>query len=176
MSNLASETQTTCQTWDPVTPNLCDAWNPPATLATATYNFAGRMTGLSDYSDSQGTASLQWTESRTYNSLMQLTNITNTMTGGTQLVNMTYNFSATQNNGRIVSSSDAVTGENVSYTYDALNRLIAAATTNWGGPVWGNSYSYDGFGNLTGKTVTRGTNRDSLICAIFNRTARGRAE
>ncbi len=29
---------------------------------------------------------------------------------------MTYSFSATQNNGRIVSSSDGVTGENVSYT------------------------------------------------------------
>jgi hypothetical protein len=28
---------------------------------------------------------------------------------------MTYNYSATQNNGRIVSSSDARTGENVSY-------------------------------------------------------------
>ena len=40
---------------------------------------------------------------------------------------MTYTYSATQNNGRIVSSSDAVTGENVSYTYDSLNRLIAAA-------------------------------------------------
>ncbi|MFY9726907.1 MAG: hypothetical protein WB579_10550 [Bryobacteraceae bacterium] len=28
-----------------------------------------------------------------------------------------------------MSSSDAVTGENVSYTYDSLNRLIAAATS-----------------------------------------------
>ena len=51
-------------------------------------------------------------------------------------VNMTYNFSATQNNGRIVSSADGVTGENVSYTYDSLNRLIAAATTNPTGPIW----------------------------------------
>jgi RHS repeat-associated protein len=56
-----------------------------------------------------------------------------------------------------MSSSDAVTGENVSYAYDALNRLIAATTTNTSGPVWGNSYSYDGFGNLTAKTVTQGT-------------------
>ena len=39
------------------------------------------------------------------------------------------NYSATQNNGRIVSSADAVTGENVSYAYDSLNRLIAAANT-----------------------------------------------
>jgi len=47
-------------------------------------------------------------------------------------MNMTYNFSATQNNGRILSSADGVTGENVSYTYDSLNRLIAAATTSSG--------------------------------------------
>jgi RHS repeat-associated protein len=70
---------------------------------------------------------------------------------------MTYNFSATQNNGRIVSSADGVTGENVSYTYDALNRLIAAATTGTGGVQWGESYSYDGFGNLTSKVPTKGT-------------------
>jgi len=71
--------------------------------------------------------------------------------------NMTYNFSATQNNGRIVSSVDGVTGENVSYAYDSLNRLIAASTSGTGGVQWGFSYSYDGFGNLTGKTVTKGT-------------------
>ena len=50
-------------------------------------------------------------------------------------VNMTYNFSATQKNGRIVSAVDGVTGENVSHTYDSLNRLIAAATTNRTGPI-----------------------------------------
>jgi len=42
---------------------------------------------------------------------------------------MTYNHASTKNNVRIVLSSDAVTGENVSYTYDSLNRLIAAAST-----------------------------------------------
>jgi YD repeat-containing protein len=42
-------------------------------------------------------------------------------------------------------------GETVNYTYDVLNRLIAAqASSN----SWGNAYSYDGFGKLTGKTVT----------------------
>jgi RHS repeat-associated protein len=71
--------------------------------------------------------------------------------------NMTYNYASTKNNGRIVSSSDAVTGENVSYTYDSLNRLIAAATTNSTGPISGESYTYDGFGNLTSKTPTKGS-------------------
>jgi len=156
MSNLSSETQTTCQTWDPNQNWVCDAWYNPATLASATYNFAGQMTALSNYYDYAGGAYLQWTENHTYNGMMQLTNLTSSAPSGSQLLNMTYNFSATQNNGRIVSSVDAVTGENVSYTYDSLNRLIAAATTNRTGPIWGDSYSYDGFGNLTSKVPTQG--------------------
>ena len=49
---------------------------------------------------------------------------------------------------------DGVTGEDVQYTYDALQRLVQAQTT---GPQWGNAYSFDGFGNLTAKTVTKGS-------------------
>jgi YD repeat-containing protein len=63
-------------------------------------------------------------------------------------------YSGTQNNGRITQSIDGITGENVSYAYDALNRLIAASTAD---NTWGNVYTYDGFGNLTGKTVTKGS-------------------
>ena len=70
------------------------------------------------------------------------------------MISMGYTYSATQNNGRIVQSSDGLTGEMVTYTYDALNRLIAAQATN---NSWGNAYSYDGFGNLTAKTVTAGS-------------------
>jgi len=79
---------------------------------------------------------------------------------------MTYNFPATQNNGRIVSSSDGLTGENVSYTYDSLNRLIAAAST---GVQWNESYSYDGFGNMTGKTSTKGTPANPQVDSNTNR-------
>ena len=42
----------------------------------------------------------------------------------------------------------------MNYTYDSLNRLLTAATT---GPDWGLSFAYDGFGNKTGQTVTKGT-------------------
>ena len=80
---------------------------------------------------------------------------------------MTYNYSATQNNGRIVSASDAVATETVSYTYDALNRLIAAANTT--GKTWNESYSYDGFGNMTGKTSTRGTPANPQVDPYTNR-------
>ena len=38
-----------------------------------------------------------------------------------------------------------ISGEQVLYTYDALNRLATAAATS---NAWAQSYSYDGFGNL----------------------------
>jgi YD repeat-containing protein len=44
----------------------------------------------------------------------------------------------------------------MTYAYSA-NRLIAAATSGTTGVQWGDSYSYDGFGNLTSKVVTKGT-------------------
>jgi YD repeat-containing protein len=49
---------------------------------------------------------------------------------------------------------DGVTGEEVSYQYDALNRLASAETTGAG---WGQAFGYDGFGNLVAQTVTKGT-------------------
>jgi len=65
-----------------------------------------------------------------------------------------YRYSATQNNGQITQLKDWRSGEEVSYQYDSLSRLISAVTT---GPEWGQSYSYDGFGNRTLVTVTKGT-------------------
>jgi YD repeat-containing protein len=69
---------------------------------------------------------------------------------------MQYTFSRSQNNGRIVQSTDGTIpgGETVVYTYDTLNRLTKAETTSAAG---GEAYTYDGFGNLTAKTPTKGT-------------------
>ena len=39
--------------------------------------------------------------------------------------------------------------------YDSLNRLATATSSV--NPGWGQSYTYDGFGNLTNQTVTKGT-------------------
>jgi len=87
-------------------------------------------------------------ETRTYNSMLQLTQLTN------NAANITYAYSATQNNGKITSQTDNISGEQVQYTYDALNRLASAlATSN----SWGQSYNYDGFGNLTDQNVTAGS-------------------
>ena len=117
------------------------------TYATATYGPANQLLTLS-YTPTyeNGVGGNYVNETRTYNSLLQVTNIT--ASGGYNL-NMTYNYPAS-NNGRIASSVDAVNSQTVNYTYDGLNRLTAAQAT--GG--WGESYTYDGFGNLSGISPT----------------------
>jgi hypothetical protein len=117
------------------------------TIASAGYNWAGQMTSLSLPID-------RLTETRTYDpKTLQLTRI-QTLQGATPIMDMTYAFTAGQNNGRISSATDGVLSETVNYTYDSLNRLVTAQATN---NSWGNSYTYDGFGNLTAKTVTVGS-------------------
>ena len=98
------------------------------------------------------TMSGQMTETRSYNAMLQLTSLYSASAGG--LVNITYNYSSTQNNGKITSQTDNVSGEQVVYAYDALNRLSSAAATSG---TWGQSYAYDGFGNLTDQDVTAGS-------------------
>ena len=51
-----------------------------------------------------------------------------------------------------------MSGEQVVYQYDALNRLIEAHTQdNQNVTQWGQGYVYDGFGNLYQKNVTKGS-------------------
>jgi hypothetical protein len=95
-----------------------------ATDAAASYGPAGEITSISNPS---------YTETRTYNSLLQLTR--QTVSG---VFDMEYIFTAGQNNGRISSSIDHISGEQVNYTYDALQRLTHAETV---GPQWGQAYN-----------------------------------
>jgi RHS repeat-associated protein len=69
-------------------------------------------------------------------------------------VDMQYIYNTGHNNGRVSQTIDNVLGETVNYTYDYLHRLTGATATN---SSWGEAYSFDGFGNLTGKTPTVGT-------------------
>ena len=73
---------------------------------------------------------------RLYNNLLQLT------AAGA----MTYTYSANKNNSQITSSFDTATNETITYGYDALKRLSSAASSNQN---WGETYTYDGFGNMT---------------------------
>ena len=113
-------------------------------LATAAYNQANQMTSL-------WTTYTNATETRTYNNLLQLTR--ETVPG---LKDMQYGYNSGSNNGQVASTTDNISGETVQYTYDSLQRLIQAQTSS-GGTQWGEAYSYDGFGNLTGKTPTQGS-------------------
>src|SRR4029077_2068877 len=109
----------------------------------------------------------------TYNSIGQMTRLT--VPSG---IDIEYKYPATLNNGKISSEKDWQSGEEVTYTYDSLNRLQSAATLDPSG--WGQSYTYDGFGNLTQQNVTQGsapplnvtydatTNRRTTDCADAN--------
>jgi RHS repeat-associated protein len=94
-----------------------------------------------------------YNETRLYNVRGQLTRLTATG-DGLPSVDLEYRFSATNNDGRITQMEDWVSSEEVNYQYDSLGRLTLAETT---GPQWGQSFSYDGFGNLTDETATKGT-------------------
>ncbi len=95
-----------------------------------------------------GSTYVNMTETRQYNNLGQVTRIT--LPG---VLDQEYDYSPTKNNGRITQTIDHIAGETVSYTYDSLNRLATAASSLG----WGESYTYDGFGNLTDETVTAGS-------------------
>ena len=90
---------------------------------------------------------------RTYNVNGQLASVSwpSCIGGGIQYV-----YSATQNNGQITQAVDTLSGETISYQYDALKRLTSASSTpNAGSSTapWTETFQYDGFGNLTAKTL-----------------------
>jgi YD repeat-containing protein len=88
-------------------------------------------------------------------------------------VNVTDAYSPTQNNGKIISQTDNLSGEQLVYTYDALNRLASAQATN---NSWGQSYSYDGFGNLTDQNVIATGKRSHRLHRMGPRSLPGISE
>jgi len=146
---------------------------------TYTYSFdsMSRPTGLTDQNNYAAVSSVQYapsnqmlslnyfgvSESRTYNTLMQLTNIT--IPGQ---LNLTYNYPTGTNNGKISSQYDAISGETVTYAYDSLNRLLSAS-----GSGWTETYAYDGFGNLTTKTPTGGAPQLSILVSATTNQIQG---
>ena len=111
-------------------------------FSNGTYDFAGRITGL------QGASALPQT--RTYDELGRLT--MSRVNGG--VYDQTYTYATTQDDGRLVSKTDAISGETVAYQYDTLGRLTRAETT---GPQWGLAWTYDGFGNRLTQSVVKGS-------------------
>jgi RHS repeat-associated protein len=85
---------------------------------------------------------------------------------GTTLFGQTYTYGQTgSNGGQITQLTDAVdSGRNMTYTYDALNRLSTAASqgsTNY--PQWGLSWAYDRYGNRLSQTVTAGSGPSNSV-------------
>jgi RHS repeat-associated protein len=83
---------------------------------------------------------------------------------------ITYNYSSTQNNGQITQAVDTLSGETISYAYDALKRLTSASSTPISGSTptaWTETFQYDGFGNLTAK-VLNGTSTPVAVNAATN--------
>jgi RHS repeat-associated protein len=131
-------------------------------IANATYAPTGQLLTMTGASGAPN-------ETRTYNSIGQMTRL---QSGS---LDIQYAYPATQNNGKISSQYDNVSGEQITYMYDSLNRLASAT-----GSGWGQSYNYDGFGNLTDQNVTSGTapalhvtydpatNRQTAECADAN--------
>jgi RHS repeat-associated protein len=71
-----------------------------------------------------------------------------TSTNEVQLQNLTYNYDP---NGNILTRLDNSTlgqGQETTYTYDGLNRLISGATTLGGLPQYSQNYAYDVLGNI----------------------------
>jgi RHS repeat-associated protein len=142
--------------WSSQTNNLVSTNGP-----TYTYSFDAmdRPTGLKDQNNNTIVNNVTYnaanqlltfnTETRTYNNLNQMTQLTIT---GAQPLNISYNFPAGTNNGKISSQLDNISGETVTYQYDSLNRLLSASSTQ----SWSETYGFDGFGNLLSKTGTGG--------------------
>jgi len=62
---------------------------------------------------------------------------------------------------------DAISGETITYTYDALKRLASANGLNWG-----ETYQYDGFGNLTQMSPSGTAGAPSLSVTVDPTTNR----
>jgi RHS repeat-associated protein len=97
---------------------------------------------------------------------------------------LNYDFrSGNGNNGNvfgIVNNKD--NSRNQTFTYDALNRLISAQNagtdctkTLAGGKTeyWGNNYSYDAWGNLLAKSVTKCSAENLSLTALANNQLSG---
>ena len=76
-----------------------------------------------------------------------------------------YHFSGTANNGQVLSVDDArQNGANIAYTYDALKRLTAASAS-----AWNQAIAYDGFGNITSKSVPSGSSEPVFPGAVSSK-------
>jgi RHS repeat-associated protein len=103
-----------------------------------------------------------FTETRTYNANLELIEL---VSGSN--VHYKYNYSSTQDNAQVLSVNDVISGETISYQYDTLERLIQASGTGDPSGAWSQSFTYDGFGNLS---QIAASNAPALSLAVNSQT------
>lgn len=136
------------------------------------YDYASRLTSMQVLNgpSSSYLYSSYTSESRAYNANGQLTSL-NWTNSGTPLGGIQYTYSATRNDGQITQAVDALSGETITYQYDALKRLISAnsSPTSGSSPApWTQNFQYDGFGNLTSKVLNGTTIAQMPVNAVTN--------
>jgi RHS repeat-associated protein len=124
-----------------------------------------------------------------YNKRLQPVNMSATFSTQT-VFSIGYNFhvgngTTGADNGNvwgITNYKDTSHGRDQTFTYDALNRLTSAQNTGTNCSVvtsnnktlyWGDSYSYDAWGNLTGKTVSKCSAENLSAPALVNNQLSG---
>jgi RHS repeat-associated protein len=146
----------------------CGTGSSQPYFAQNTYDYAGRLSTLTTGSGSINPD----TETLTYNQLGQISSLAwNNINGGAYAI--TYTYSATQNNGQITHLTDTISGETITYQYDALKRLTSASSTPTSGSSaspYTQTFLYDGFGNLTAK-VLNGTTTPISVNSGTNQLA-----
>lgn len=130
--------------------------------SSGTYNAAGELTGLNN----QLTIPYPIVRSISYNSRLQPASIIASIYGYPQEV-LYYTYGITgHNNGNIsyIENDMAYGSRDQTFTYDNLNRIASAGDESY----WGESYTYDNWGNMTAKTITRGTGYSFSVTANGN--------
>ncbi|HEY6349500.1 MAG TPA: RHS repeat-associated core domain-containing protein, partial [Candidatus Angelobacter sp.] len=152
-----------------------DPGNNISYVTGATY---GPDSGLTGFVSGRSSAFNGITNSFSYNNRLQPTNMSATAPNAT-VFSVGYDFHlGNGDNGNVF----AITNyrdqtRNQSFAYDSLNRLISAQnagtdctknTVNGKTEYWGNSYSYDAWGNLLQKTVTKCSAENLSVSALAN--------
>jgi YD repeat-containing protein len=148
-----------------------DAANSINYATGATYGPDSSVTGF--INGSGGPATI--TNTFVYNNRLQICRMAASSTGAVptscmnswgNILDLSYDFHlGNGDNGNVYGITNyRDQSRNQTFTYDALNRLISAqnagtncsaTTVNGKAEYWGNSYSYDAWGNLLGKSVTK---------------------
>lgn len=150
--------------------SLVDSANSINYVTSATYVPAGGMSGAI-YGHVTGWDAI--TQANSFNNRLQPTAFQATSPVPSTLLDLGFSYSqgaAGVNNGMITQvTNNADNTRSVTYAYDKLNRLTSAATVvTSGSNAWGNSYTYDSWGNLLQKTVTQGTSETLNVTVDAN--------